>query len=114
MIRAALAILLLACLPAQARDLGQWDGADKATRDWFQAQVNQKGEACCDTADGRRVEDPDWRVEGSGYAVNLGTGFQPVDPALIVRGTNRMGYAIAWIYPVGTRTLRCFLPGPTG
>lgn len=114
MTRAALAILLLACLPAVARDQGQWSGVDPATRQWFRGLTNQQGQVCCDTSDGSRVEDPDWRVEGDGYAVLIAGKWQPVPPELVVRGTNRIGFAIAWTWPPTSPSLRCFMPGTAG
>jgi hypothetical protein len=87
---------------------------DAQTRAWFKSLTNIKGEVCCDVADGHRIEDPDWKVESAGYAVRVSRTWSPVDPAQVVKGTNRLGYAIVWLWPVGSSKIRCFMPGTTG
>lgn len=113
--RAALLLLLaLLASPTAARDFGQYDKVPAETRQWFRGLTNQLGEVCCDEADGRRVDDPDWGVNGKGYWVAVNGHPQDVPPELIVRGQNRMGYAVAWFYPPSAPKLRCFMPGATG
>ena len=114
-ITAAACVGLFATCVASARDLGQYAGVDAETRAWFSSLRNQKGEVCCDVADGHQIEDPSWRITGEGYAVKIDAlGWRPISPDSVVAGTNRMGYAIVWIWPVNSLTIRCFMPGTTG
>lgn len=97
---------------AQARDNGQWGSVDPATRAWFQGLRNAQGAICCDTGDGHRVEDPNWRIEADGtYSVLLDGHWQPVPPEMEVKAQNRIGYAVAWMWPPYAPVLRCFMPG---
>jgi hypothetical protein len=49
-----MAALLLSGLKtgASARDDGQYNGVDPATREWVQGLKDKTGEGCCETADG--------------------------------------------------------------
>lgn len=104
-------LLLLAPLGAYARNDGQWVLSDDL-RDWIRGLSNQKGSNCCDFADGARVEDPDWEHQGEDYRVKLAGEWLPVPPDAVIRGTNRIGYAIVWRYTDRQGIhIRCFLPG---
>lgn len=111
MVRAALAMLLLVG-PALARDNGQYAQSRPDMREWFKAQRNQVGEVCCDDADGHPVAD--WGRDGGHYWVEYDGHRYDVPASAEVRGGNPYGTAIVWIYPKGTTTLRCFLPGMEG
>src|SRR5262249_42421056 len=67
-----------------------------------------------DTADGTRVEDPDWRPAGDGYEVRINGQWMAVPPEAGLTATNRVGYAIVWRWTDedGVTYVRCFLPGP--
>jgi hypothetical protein len=107
----AIATLLLA-LPAGARDLGQWSHVDPKTREWFRGLTNSASQVCCDEADGQRVEDPNWRIESDGsYSVAINGQRTKVPPELLVKGGNRVGFAIVWLWPPYKPELRCFMPG---
>lgn len=112
---AALAVLILTCLPAPAHDPTHQGIHD----DWFRSLRNKQGGSCCDGSDAVRLEDPEWRQtpatpeepEG-GYEVNLGDGWQKVKPDNLVHGTNRVGYAIVWPMHINGKLVpRCFMPG---
>lgn len=96
---------------AHARDLtGKY--ANSPDQAWFNSLTNQNGVPCCDTADGRRLDDADWATEGEKYRVRIdGKWFDVPDTALI-RGQNRKPYAIVWPYESdGITYIRCFAPG---
>lgn len=69
--------------------------------DWFKAQANKRGMPCCDTADGHRLEDTDWRREEDGtYSVFLGGNWIPVPTEAVIepkRG-DPVDYSVVWIY----------------
>ena len=103
---------------------------DPETRNWVQALRNSLGGSCCDTADGFPVE---WDMAGtvddtsgmhaweasnarSGYRVQLADGKWHDVPnfALIDPKTNKLGYAVVWVLPPTSLSIRCFLPGAGG
>ncbi len=117
MIRAlvvAIPILLLAA-HAAARDIdGKW--AQSPNRDWFRSLTDQRGQSCCDGADGLRLEDPDWDFSGTSYRVKLNGAWIVVEPGQVVTQNNKVGYAVVWpIYNIdGKLQIRCFMPGASG
>lgn len=112
--RALLAILfLLTCLPAQARDNGQW--ANSPLKQWFDGLASGKG-LCCSFADGLAIKDVDWDTHGtspnSGYRVRIGGVWIEVPKDAAVTVPNKFGAAVVWPYVEDGKTLvRCFLPG---
>lgn len=94
-----------------ARDNGQW-GHDEETSQWFKSLKNEKGMPCCDYVDGFRIEDPgDYRRNDDGsYEVTIGKDTIHVTPDKVLKGTNRVGYAIIWRSPANG-SVYCFLPG---
>jgi len=58
LMRVALVLMLLVC-PALARDLGQWENADPAIREWYQSlmQPDAPGVSCCGEADAYFCDD---------------------------------------------------------
>ena len=106
---------------------------DPETRDWVKALKNKVGGPCCDTADGFPVEVDGWDMAGavddtlgmarwealdarSGYRVRLADGKWHDVPnfALIDPKTNKFGYAVVWLLPLGSLRIHCFLPGAGG
>src|SRR6478672_4788536 len=64
MTRTMLALLVL-CVPALARDNGQYNSVSPEVREWFRAQKSPKtGSLCCNEADGTYAEE-DIRPRGS-------------------------------------------------
>jgi hypothetical protein len=109
-VRACAALFLALTWPAIAFDRGQW-GTDLELRQWFKGLTNPAGNSCCDTADGVRVEAPDWRKDADGtYAVFARGGWHTIDKTRIVTSTNQVGYAILW-WPIYWAHPSCFLPG---
>ena len=116
--RRILAALALVCvfvpMPALAIDNGQW-GHDPATSEWFKSLKNDKGMPCCDYVDGFRIEDPGnyQRNEDGSFDVRVGNDTIHVSPDKVLKGTNRVGYAILWRSPANG-SVYCFLPGTEG
>jgi hypothetical protein len=109
------AVLAAFLIPAAAfaMDRGQWNH-DAATSEWFKSLKNQNGVPCCDYADGSRLEDPEWRENDDGsYSIFAKGAWHTVDRWHVVKGTNRVGYAILW-WPVHWPEPSCFLPGVRG
>lgn len=108
----ALSILSLAA-SALARDNGQW-GHDESTSLWFKSLRDNHGVSCCDYADGTRIEDPGNYRENDDHSfdIDLGSETIHVPPEKVLKGSNRVGYAILWRLSTGTIT--CFLPGGKG
>jgi hypothetical protein len=111
--RAALVAAVLIPASAFAIDRGQW-GHDPATAAWFKSLHNDRGTSCCDYVDGAHIEDPDWReIEGGRFEVFARGEWQTIDPDRVIKGTNRLGFAILW-WPENWPAPTCFLPGSGG
>ena len=110
--RAAALLLLLAALPAAARDRGQYGATDPATRAWFKGLHSAAGTWCCDEADGMRVEDPNWRLAGDHYEVFRNGAWEAVPVDALVTAKNKVGFAVLWAPPAGR--ILCFMPGAAG
>lgn len=109
----ALSVNILCLGISLAKDTGQW-GHDPETSEWFRSLHNDYGMSCCDYADGVRIEDPEWFDAGGGdYAVFARDKWQTVSKDRVLKGSNRIGYAILW-WPLGTEMPTCFLPGGRG
>ena len=93
-------------------DASKW-GHDPATSQWFQSLKNGNGTPCCDYADGTRLEDPgDYRRNDDGsYEVSVDGVWTHVGADRVLKGTNRVGYAILWRQNGPPGTIWCFLPG---
>jgi hypothetical protein len=108
----ALSLAMYSCVitSAHAFDSSKW-GHDAATSEWFRSLKNSRGEACCDYADGVRLEDPEWReLEDHSFEVFAREKWTRVPPNRVLKGTNKVGYAILW-WPKAYDTPTCFLPG---
>jgi hypothetical protein len=96
---------------AHAFDSSKW-GHDAATSEWFRSLKNSRGESCCDYDDGVRLEDPEWReLKDHSFEVFSRGKWNKIPPNRVLKGTNRVGYAILW-WPKAWDNPTCFLPGP--
>ena len=107
--------LSLACVTVtHAFDGPQWASIDAEMRQWFKSLRNSHGESCCDSADGVRIEDPDWKENGDhSYEVFARGKWNQIPPDRVLQGSNRVGYPILW-WPPYRETPTCFLPGSKG
>jgi len=106
--------LALSSHAVPAVDRGQWSNVHPEVREWFKSLKNSNGISCCDTADGVRIEDPDWKenVDGS-YEVYARGGWQHIDQKHVIQGTNKVGYAVLF-WPSFFKNPICFVPGSGG
>lgn len=104
----ALAALCVYAAAALARDNGQFSHVQADVREWFKSLKSPNGVPCCDTADGTRLDDVDWRQDEQGYSVRIDGEWMRVPKEAIVDQPNRVGFAIIWRW--GGK-LQCFLPG---
>ena len=84
---------------------------------WYQSLYSEEGEWCCDGTDVTRLTDPQWMIKGGQYQVFLQNEWVKVKvpPEKLVKGNNRVGFALAWrIYLDGHPAVRCFMPGTSG
>ena len=112
MTRVTLAMLLLACLPAQARDDGRW--AQSPLKSWFDGLTNQRGGQCCSFADGMTIRDVDWSADANGYRVRVEGQWLDVPASALVTVPNRLGSAVVWPFydwQAKAWQVRCFMPG---
>lgn len=112
-----LAGLLIGAALFHSHARADWTGdASPETRAWFRSVRNAVGQVCCDETEARSVDDYQWReghvevvIDGKSYAVA---------PDALSPDRNRLGAAVAWIFPKGapvsTETIRCFLRGTEG
>ena len=102
MTRTMLALLVL-CVPALARDNGQYNSVAPEVRQWFRAQKSPKtGGLCCNEADGTY-----WtRFESTKGE------WIPVPADVVIKDPNRNGAPVAWWYFQGGKLqIRCYAPG---
>ncbi len=109
--------LLALCAVSQARDYGQYNNVAPEIKNWIENLRDAYGVSCCATADGFRPQDVEWDMEGDHYRVKVENSWIEVPDSAVIKGPNRIGYAIVWLYGPeewdGVRIVRCFLPGPT-
>jgi hypothetical protein len=104
----AIATLCALLSAAFAKDNGQFGSAPADVREWFKSLKSPLGVPCCDTSDGTRLEDVDWRQDDGGYSVRIDGEWVRVPKEAVVDQLNRVGFAIIWRW--GGK-LQCFLPG---
>jgi hypothetical protein len=109
-------ILALAAV-SQARDYGQYENVPLEIKNWIESLRDAYGVHCCATADGYRPEEVQWDMAGNNYRVKVGSAWIVVPDSAVIKGPNRIGYAIVWLYGpqeyYESAVVRCFLPGPT-
>src|ERR1700730_7397128 len=112
MTRTILAMFVL-CVPALARDNGQYNSVSPEVRQWFRAQKSPKtGALCCNEADGAYAEE-DIRngVYWTRFELTKGEWI-PVPPDVVIKDPNRNGAPVAWWYcQDGKVQIRCYAPG---
>ena len=82
---------------------------------WYQSLYSEEGAWCCDGTDVTRLTDPQWMIKDGQYQVFLENEWVKVPPEKLVKGNNRVGFALAWrIYLDGHPAVRCFMPGTSG
>jgi len=101
-----------------ADEAGQRQQVPPEIRGWIEALTDRAGIGCCAIADGSRPEEVTWDIAGSSYRVKVDDQWLFVPEEAIVRGPNRLGYAVVWLEYEGdifsgeiTPLVRCFLPG---
>ena len=112
MIRIVLGLLVL-CLPALARDNGQYNNVSPEVRQWFRAQKSPKtGGLCCNEADGTYAEE-DIRNGEYWTRFELTNGEWILVPQdVVIKDPNRNGAPVAWWYfQNGKVQIRCYAPG---
>ncbi len=111
----ALSILAFSAV-SQARDYGQYKNVPPETKLWIESLKDAYGVSCCATADGYRPEAVEWDIAGNHYRVKVENSWIVVPDSAVIKGPNRIGYAIVWLYGGlewdGSRIVRCFLPSP--
>jgi hypothetical protein len=118
-IRRAGILLSLLALSAvsEAKDYGQYRNLSPEIKSWIEGLRDAYGVSCCATADGYRPEEVEWDMAGNNYRVKIDNTWIVVPDKAVIKGPNRIGYAIVWLYGSldfdGSRMVRCFLPGPT-
>lgn len=56
-------LLIVIAWPVAARDLdGRYAAQNPELHRWFEGLRSKGGSLCCSDADGRSIEDPDWKV----------------------------------------------------
>jgi len=107
--RLSLALILIAS-PALARDDGRY--AQSPLKQWFNGLKSKNGVPCCDTADGKRLEDVDWEAADGHFRVRIKGEWIDVPPEAVLEQPNLAGPAIVWpVLEAGRLKVRCFIPG---
>lgn len=97
---------------------GQYAQVNPDIKRWIEGLTDSQGRGCCATADGMPLEEVDWDTEGDNYRVRLKDGkWHKVPDGAVIKGPNRIGYAIVWGYWINEGTdseqfvFRCFIKG---
>src|SRR5262249_13963583 len=96
---------------AVAHDDGRFNNVDPEIKEWFKSVRDNRGNFCCDIADGRRTT---WRSsKDGGYEVLVDDKWLPVPPESVIhRPDNPTGESIVWLAPHPVEPwVRCFVPG---
>ena len=103
MTRIALALLVL-CVPALARDDGQYESVSPDTRRWFRDQKSpMTGALCCDEADGSQAQED---IRNGHYWTTwpaVSPTWYPVPDEVVIRMVKR------GLIKIGSRRLRTTL-----
>jgi hypothetical protein len=103
MIRLAVATYLAFLIPACAQD----------GTHWVDQLLSQSGIVCCFNNDGRRLDDPEWRIVGDHYEILFPEGWIQVPESAVVSMRNQDGIARVWSdMASGKHVIRCFIAGP--
>jgi hypothetical protein len=82
---------------------------------WYQSLYSEEGAWCCDGTDVTRLTDPQWMIKNDQYQVFLENEWVKVPPEKLVKGNNRVGFALVWRkYLNGHPTVHCLMPGTSG
>ena len=61
---------------------------------WYQSLYSEEGAWCCDGTDVTRLTDPQWMIKDGQYQVFLENEWVKVPPEKLVKGNNRVGFAL--------------------
>lgn len=108
-----LILLLLLVGAALARDDGRYSNVDPVIKNWIEGLRDNRGYGCCSTADGIRLDDPEWTCTDAEHCrVKLDGAWHDVPESALLKESNRLGYPIVWrLYRDGKPIIRCFLRG---
>jgi hypothetical protein len=119
--RIAIAICIFIASAAKSderADNGRYANVAMGIRTWIESLTDTSGVGCCATADGLRPQAIDWDMAGNHFRVKVAGWWIGVPDSAVIRGPNRLGYAVAWLerdwdIDTGEMTMRvrCFLPG---
>jgi hypothetical protein len=105
------AVAVLYSLAARARDPdGRYAGSLYA--EWFRTQHNEKGEWCCDSADGHEYDGYyQFNADGS-VSLDVDGKKRTLPAYMVLKGPNPTGHAVYWYLDTfGGRMDYCFAPG---
>jgi hypothetical protein len=104
---------------SEARDNGEYAHVSKDIKAWIERLTDRSGTSCCSTADGVQPLEVEWDIGAHHYRVKVDDQWLTVPDSAVVRGPNRLGHAVVWLYyeldleqDVQDTYVRCFLPGP--
>jgi hypothetical protein len=102
---------------SEGRDNGQYAHVSKDVKNWIERLTDQGGTSCCLTGDA--VGPVEWEISANHYRVKINGRWIIVPNNTVIKGHNRLGYAVVWLYHVWSLEtdvemtyVRCFLPGP--
>jgi hypothetical protein len=109
----AMLVLLVLCVPALARDNGQYNNVSPEIRRLFRDQKSPKtGALCCNEADGTYAEED---IRNGVYWIRFqqtNGEWIPVPADVVIKGPNPNGTPVAWWYFLeGEVQIRCYAPG---
>jgi hypothetical protein len=112
MTRIALVLLVL-CVPALARDNGQYESVSPDIRQWFRDQKSpMTGALCCDEADGSQAQED---IRHGHYWTTwpaVSPTWYPVPDEVVIKAPNKVGHPVVWSYfENGQLRIRCYAPG---
>jgi hypothetical protein len=98
---------------AEARDPdGKYAQGNPRMHSWFESLLDKSGKKCCSDADGKPLDDDDWKKENGQYWVLVLHKWRLVPATAVLEQPNLFGRPVVWYtYSQGEPLIRCFIPG---
>lgn len=108
----AMALTLIACVPAMAGWKAEYGAQPPEVQAWFKNQHNAQGQWCCDESDGHPFYG-DYTINEDGSVTIQGPdGARTLPAYMVLKGPNPTGHAVWWYTRAGGQHRDyCFAPG---
>jgi len=91
-----LGVLSVTATPSSAKWKEQYSQSPPTIQAWYRAQQNEKGEWCCDNADGHPYFGSYRLTKDGGVELQLEGGRYKIPAYMLLKGPNPTGHAVWW------------------